>query len=337
MTSRERVYAALNFAGPDRLPRDLWGFRQVEPFRPADLALVRTRFPVDFARPPSVLGPSRRASGGAGEPGSYVDDWGSMWTNAQRGVAGEVTRPILSDWGALGAFEPPKEMLEHPAIEQVNAFCAASNSFCLGEVGPGPFERLQFPRGTQNLYLDLGTEIDRVRGLLARVHAFYRRHYELWAQTDVDGVAMGDDWGSQTSTLVSPELWRRVFRPLYEEYFALVHRAGKKVFFHSDGYIRPIIPDLTELGVDALNSQLFCMNIEELGRSFQGRVTFWGEIDRQRVLPFGTEAEVRAAVRHVKRALSDPRGGLIAQVCWTINDPVENILAAFEEWDAPMA
>ena len=337
MTSRERVLAALNFSGPDRLPRDLWGFRPLQRFRPDDLRLVYERFPVDFARPPAVLGPSARAKGEAAEPGSYIDDWGSVWTNAQPGVSGEVTGPALADWSVLDTFEPPVEMLKHPTVEAVNRFCAGTDGFCLGEVGSGPFERLQFLRGTQNLYLDLGMQTANVRALLNLVHDFCRHHFQLWARTAVDGVVIGDDWGTQTSLLISPETWRRMFRPLYEEYFAIVHGGGKKVFFHSDGCIRPIIPDLIELGVDALNSQLSCMDIEELGRAFRGKVTFWGEIDRQRVLPFGTPAEVRAAVRRVKRAFYDPRGGLIAQVCWTINDPVENILAAFEEWGTPMA
>lgn len=91
-----------------------------------------------------------------------------------------------------------------------------------------------------------------------------------------------DDWGSMHSLLVSPDMWRARFQPLYEDYIRIAHDAGKKVFMmHSDGNITAIYEDLVEMGVDALNSQLFCMDIEELGRRFKGRITFWGEIDRQ--------------------------------------------------------
>jgi uroporphyrinogen decarboxylase len=334
MTSRERVTAALNLSRPDRLPRDLWGYGPLGKFRPADLEQVYSRFPVDFARAPSVLGPSSRARGEAGEAGEYTDEWGSVWASLQAGVIGEVRVPPVADWRSLGGYSPPNECLENPAIQAVNRFCQDSSPlYCLGQLGSGPFERLQFLRGTENLFYDLGTGDSRLEDLLSLVHQFNVRHCRLLARTSVDGVSMGDDWGAQVSTLISPATWRRMFRPLYEEYFDILHGAGKQVFFHSDGYIRPIIPDLIDIGVDALNSQLFCMDIEELGRSFAGRLCFWGEIDRQHSLPFGSEQEIRAAVRRVKAALGHPEGGLIAQLSWTIRDPLNNILIAFEEWD----
>jgi hypothetical protein len=88
--------------------------------------------------------------------------------------------------------------------------------------------------------------------------------------------------------------------------------------------------ECAEDGVDAVNSQLFCMDIEETARRFKGRISFWGEIDRQRVLPFGTVEEVRAAVGRVRRALDDPEGGVIAQCEWGKHNPRENIRAVFE-------
>ena len=97
-----------------------------------------------------------------------------------------------------------------------------------------------------------------------------------------------DDWGSQKSLLINPKQWRKIFKPLYKEYIDLAHQAGKKIFMHSDGYIFDIYGDLIELGLDAINSQLFIMDIEEIGKHFGGQITFWGEIDRQHLLPHGT-------------------------------------------------
>ena len=88
-------------------------------------------------------------------------------------------------------------------------------------------------------------------------------------------------------------MWRELFKPLYRDYCRLIRGAGKKVFFHSDGQIAAIYEDLIEVGADAVNSQLFVMDIEELGRRFKGRFTFNGEIDRQWVLPRGTVEDVR--------------------------------------------
>jgi uroporphyrinogen decarboxylase len=148
----------------------------------------------------------------------------------------------------------------------------------------------------------------------------------------VDGVMLMDDWGSNTSLLISPDMWRAIFKPIYKEFCDIIHRAGKKVFFHSDGNIESIYGDLIEVGVDALNSQLFCMNIEALGKLYRGKITFWGEIDRQRVLPYGTREEVHAAVRRVRAALDDGTGGVIAQCEWGKDNSRENVEAVYEAW-----
>jgi hypothetical protein len=146
-----------------------------------------------------------------------------------------------------------------------------------------------------------------------------------------------DDWGSQTSLLISPAMWREIFKPLYAEYCRILHKAGKFVFFHSDGNIEAIYPDMIEIGIDAVNSQLFCMNIEELGARYKGKMTFWGEVDRQHLLPFGTPEQVKNAVRRVRSALDDGNGGVIAQCEWGLKDPEANIEAVFEGWAVPVS
>jgi hypothetical protein len=136
----------------------------------------------------------------------------------------------------------------------------------------------------------------------------------------------------QNRLLVNPKTWRELFKPIYAEYCRMAHEAGKFVFYHSDGDISAIIGDLIEIGVDAMNLQLFCMDIEALGREFKGKTTIWGEIDRQHILPFGTTEDVRAAVRRVRQAFDIGSGGLIAQLEWGKLDPIENIIAVYEGW-----
>jgi hypothetical protein len=140
-----------------------------------------------------------------------------------------------------------------------------------------------------------------------------------------------DDWGSQSSLLISPETWRRLFKPLYAEYIRVAHESGKKFFMHSDGYILDIYEDLIEIGLDAINSQLFCMNIEEIGKRFAGRLTFWGEIDRQHILPNGSTDEARAAVRRVHENLWR-NGGCLAQFSFEGETRMANAEAVFDEW-----
>jgi hypothetical protein len=120
---------------------------------------------------------------------------------------------------------------------------------------------------------------------------------------------------------------------LYKDYCDLAKSGGKFVFMHSDGYIADIYEDLIEVGVEALNSQLFCMDIRELGRRYKGRITFWGEIDRQHVLPSADPEAGREAVRTVMRHLYDPRGGLIAQFEFGPGANPETVLAVAKEFN----
>jgi hypothetical protein len=110
---------------------------------------------------------------------------------------------------------------------------------------------------------------------------------------------------------------------------------GKFMLMHSDGYIMDIIPDLIEIGINAVNSQLFCMPIETLAEKFNHKICFWGEIDRQHVQVFGTPEEMKAAVRRFANAfLKYGRTGFVAQELWTLKVTETNKQAEREEWDA---
>ena len=218
-------------------------------------------------------------------------------------------------------------------MDYVNYRCERSQKFMLSKVTARPFERLQFLRGSENLYMDLGYNSRELRKLVEMVHDFYIREITLWCKSNVDAVFLMDDWGSNNSLLISPEMWREMFKPLYRDYCDLIHSNDKFVFFHTDGFIEPIFGDFIELGVDAINSQLFTMNIERLGEKYGGKITFWGEIDRQHVLPFGSRREVRDAVKRVGNAFHNNAGGIIAQCEWGKGVSTENIAAVFETWN----
>jgi uroporphyrinogen decarboxylase len=100
----------------------------------------------------------------------------------------------------------------------------------------------------------------------------------------------------------------------------------------SEFTIAAIYPDLVEIGLDAVNSQLFCMDIEKLGREYAGKIIFWGEIDRQYLLPFGARAKIIAAVMRVKQALYC-HGGVIAQCAFDVGAKPENVMQVFETWE----
>ena len=332
MTSRELVRRTLEFRDPARIPRQLWVLPWAEKNHPAALASIRERYPDDIVTSPSCLNEPLRTQGREHAPGVYVDEWGCRFENRQDGIVGEVKKPILIDWKKDTALRIPKERLSVD-VRKVNDFCRSTDAFVLARSAVRPFERLQFIRGPENLYLDLADPPDELFGLVEKIHDFYKAEMELWAETEVDALVFADDWGSQNSLLISPSLWREVFKPLYRDYVRIARRNEKFIFMHTDGYVIDIFPDLIEIGVDAVNSQLFCMDIEELGRRFAGKITFWGEIDRQHLLPYGEPRDIRDAVGRVAKALYS-KGGVIAQCEFGIGARPENVAAVFKAWDS---
>lgn len=329
-TPRTLVYQTLAFEAPARIPRDIWLLPWARIHHPAQVDELYARFPPDMVTAPAP-GRVDHTQGDAYGVGVYVDEWDCVFHNMQAGVIGEVKQAAISTWEDLPRLRIPTERLTFD-LGAVDAFCRADDRFVLGGCCPRPFERLQFLRGSQQLYYDLGEQPPELFELIGRVHAFYLRELELWANTAVDGLMFMDDWGAQNRLLIAPRQWRKLFKPLYKDYIDLAHAHGKKIFMHSDGCTADIIPDLIELGLDALNTQLFTMDIEELGRRHRGKITFWGEIDRQHLLSFGTTAEVRAAVRRVFDALYC-QGGVIAQCEFGAGGRPENVLEVYQTWN----
>lgn len=311
MTSRELVYRTLEFGGPERIPRQMWTLPWAELHYPEELVRLQNLYPDDIVISPAFLKQTPRTIGDFFAVGHYVDEWGCEFENIHEGIVGEVKKPLISDWGRLDELRTPEELLSVDT-DEVNRFCRETDSFVIGSGLARPFERLQWMRTTEQLFMDLALEPENVKKALRIIHGFYLKEMEIWCRTDVDAVFFMDDWGSQTSLLISLEMWREFFWPLYKDYIELAHRCGKKIFFHSDGYIIDIIPDLIDLGLDAINSQVFCMGPEKLGERFAGKITFWGELDRQHLLPNGTMDEIDAAAELLAASFYRD-GGFITQ------------------------
>ena len=333
MTPRELVKAALRFERTARVPRQLWLLPWARSTYPAEVKSLQRDFPDDILNAPRTLPSLKRAQGDPYAAGTSTDAWGCTFVNLCPGVIGEVKDPLVKDYATdLERMTPPVEWIG-VGFDEVNAFCESTDRFVLGGSDMQPFERMQWLRGTEELLVDL---IERPKGffeLRDLVHAFNLRALEPWLESRVDGIAWADDWGSQTALLIDPAAWRELFKPLYREYVEAIHGAGKFAFMHSDGHIFEIYEDLVEIGVDAINSQLFCMDINRIGGRFKGRITFWGEICRQHLLPSGTQAEIREAVRQVADSLYDGHGGVIAQCEFSIGSRPDNVREVFASWD----
>lgn len=167
--------------------------------------------------------------------------------------------------------------------------------------------------------------------------AYWEKMFDILDGIPIDVVQMSDDLDGQNRMLISPRSYRKNLKPLHKEMFDYIHlKCDAKIFFHSCGCIRPVIPDLIDIGVDILNPvqvNANGMDFAELKREFGKDLTFWGGgVDTQTAFDQrSTQAEVRADVR---RRLEDfmPGGGFVFNPVHNIqgNVPPENILAMWE-------
>jgi uroporphyrinogen-III decarboxylase len=336
MISRQRVINSLNHQPVDRAPRDLWVHPAVEQLHPDWLTEMNFRFPPDIERPPVNYPRGERAKGKPAEVGQSTDAWGCTWAVSEPAAAPVLQVHPLKEKAEIARYKPPMELLDPAKLQRAEPGRTLSTKFVLAGTETRPFERLQMLRGREAALADLARPTRDVRSLLASLHEFSCKEMELWGAMDVDGVAFRDDWGSLDGLLLSAKTWRELFKPLYRQYCEILHSHDKFAFFRSEGNITEIFGDLVEIGVDAIHAQLGCMDLGPLAERFRGRVTFWGDVDRLKILPQGTSADVRAAVRHVRDALDFGRGGLIAQCEWAPDFPFHNIAAVFDEWLRPL-
>jgi len=307
MESRERVFRALERTGPDRLPL----FHQLLPgghlkYGKQLEALLR-RYPSDFSDAGYYGDSEYGPAAGVG----HADAWGAVWTRVSDDYKGLVTVHPLADWSALQTYRFPDATEVGDFSRVIETVRTNPGRKYLLVDGDTLFQRMFYLRGFESLLIDLAERRPEVFALRDRIVEFLLKRIEIWLGYGVDGLFFRDDWGTQRELMIRPALWREIFKPAYNRLFDAVHAGGKHVFFHSDGVIRDIIPDLIEIGVDALNAQIPCMDAVELARDFSGRLCFVAGADRQQFLPFGTPAEVEAHCLALAEAFGRNNGGYI--------------------------
>jgi uroporphyrinogen decarboxylase len=335
MTSRELVIRTLNHEPTCRAPRDLWICDGMETTHADAVAEINLRFPSDIIQPDIIPTSGKRARGKLNQAGQYTDPWGCVWQISQSGSAAELKSSPLSEKGKIAEFRPPMELLDPVRFAKVNKSCENTSRFVLARAETQMFDRLRFLRGDSTL-IDLARGTKDIKNLTKIVHEFACKEIEMWSKTDVDGVVLHDDWGTDDSLIISVEMWRDIFKPLYREYCKILHAGDKFVFFQSGGYILDIVGDLIKDGVDAVHLQFHLMDLEKAAKRYRGRATFWGEIASDNVLHLGNSPELREAVLHVRRSLDFGAGGVIAQCNWPPDVTLQTIAAVFEQWLVPL-
>lgn len=194
-------------------------------------------------------------------------------------------------------------------------------------------------RGYENFMIDLVTNQAFAEALMDMLVASHMRTFERYAEAVgryIQAVEVSDDLGLQDGPCLNPDVYRKIVKPYHKKLYQFIKsKCDAYLFMHSDGAIRPFIPDLIEIGVDILNPvQVSAKGMEsaELKRDFGREITFWGGgCDNQSVLPFGTPEDVRDEVR---RRIDDlgPGGGFVFAPIQDIlpGVPPENIVAMYE-------
>ena len=326
----------MTFQNPERIPRDMWLLPWAADRYPEEAAKLQRLYPSDFCFAEFYYPASNKVKGDRYKIGVCTDEWGCNFVNIQDGVIGEVRKPIIEDIANYNMVAPPYDQLEFDhdaAYNTIKQLYNSTDKFMFANINPRPWERYQFLRGTENALMDVLMPDLGFKYLLGKINDFYLKEMEFWAASQVDAIRFMDDWGAQDRLLIDPAMWREFFKPIYKEYCEIAHANDKFIFMHTDGYVFDILEDLIEVGIDALNSQLFCMDIAEIGRRFKGKTTFWGEIDRQEVLTSSDPEDGRRAVRKVMEHLHQPSGGIIAQFEFGAGTNPATALAVIEEWE----
>jgi uroporphyrinogen decarboxylase len=268
----------------------------------------------------------------------WTDEWGTRWGHAFGGCGATPVGHPLTDLGRLDDYlarqvpDPRAPGRLDPAVKLLRLY--AATKYCIGVIHLALFERLHAIRGMENVFADFYEHEAEVRRLLDAIAAYVLELIRCWAEVGADAVFLTDDWGSQTSLMISPAMWRRFFKPHYARLFGEAHGRGLDVIFHSCGNVTAIVGDLIEAGMDVLDPvQPGAMDIDEIARRFGGRCSFSAAVDVQHLLSHGSPKEVRDGVRRVIDALGRPFGGSLlvgpANVI-TPEIPFENLLALFE-------
>jgi uroporphyrinogen decarboxylase len=341
MTSKERVHRALRREPVDRVPIFMW-------YHPQTRRRLGKLLDIPPEYVPQVMGDDiRQAWVSNNHPmegivherdgQSHVDDWGVAWTRIDG--FNQISRYPLAHAGdeQILQYRFPYDRVD-PLVDLMQPVMRLAGDYFVGcDVSPCVFEMYWRLRGMEKTLMEMVLNPGLTQEMMKRSTDFSIALSEAACRRfDLDWLWLGDDAGGQQSMLMSPAIWRDMVKPLLKQNADVGKRHGIYVAFHSCGAIRPIIPDLIEIGINVLNPvQCNCpgMNPLELKKEFGQDLAFMGGVDTQGVLPNGTADQVRAATAQLREGMTTDGGGYILAASHTVppETPDENIFARYDE------
>ncbi len=349
MTPRERVMAALRKQNPDKTPK----YAEFTPFVEKILSEktgaddLYTYFNIESRTVsyPYEKSPDKEELAAFYAPeqletlehGAYFDEWGVLHVPGSQYHFTKMIPPLarMSTLEELDSYPFPSAASDVQLADlrkQVNDY-HRQDLFVLG-FAVQIFEPSWYLRGMEQFLEDLLLYPAFAEKLLDILTELGSAMAQDFAAAGVDLLVTGDDVAMQHTMLLAPKIWRTMLKPRLARVICAAKNVNPDVFiyYHSDGRMSPIIPELIEIGVEVLNPvQPECLDPLEVKRKWGDKLSFWGTVGTQTTLPFGSPAEVRDIVRKRKKALGDG-GGLVLAPTHVIEPdvPYENILAFFE-------
>lgn len=340
MTPKERWLAVLTRRKPDRVPMDYWATDEVTRNLMQYLNCKSLKEMYQRLRADAVISVEPKYVGPPIPEDS--DIYGCLYRNVKYGT-GVYRECVYHPLAKYRTLEEIRENFDWPSVELYDYSVIPDQivgyeDYPIRGGGSEPFLTYKNLRGQEQSFLDLFLHPDIVHFCLDKLFDFCYDNTKLIYE-QIPGKVMlsyvAEDFGSQIGLLLSPAHIREFFIPRMKRMIDLAHHHGVYVFFHSDGAIRKIIPDMIKAGIDILNPiQWRCrgMDREELKRDFGDQVVFHGGMDNQYTLAFGSEDEVRHEVKDNLHILGR-EGGYILAPCHNVQPvtPVRNILAMYDE------
>jgi uroporphyrinogen decarboxylase len=333
MTPKERMGRALSNKEIDHLPTQI-------NYTITSGQLMAEYFKVPLEQLPEVLGNHLQRvdisyDGKLSNDGQVLFDWWGVGFDTNEEGYFAVINPLKEDRD-LEKFAWP-DPNSSDLLREAEAIITAAgvDFFVVPNIGFALFERAWSLRGFEEFFLDMATDPAYAGALLDRITEIQSTLIQRYIDLGVDGGYFGDDYGAQKSLLFSPRMWRDLIKPRLARLFKPFSEHSLPVMMHSDGQIQKILPDLVEIGLTTLNPvQPEVLNHRWLRNEFGDRLSFYGGVSTQTVLPYGTPEDVGSAVTKVIDDLApDGTGLVIAPSHRLMSDiPLENIVAMMEAW-----
>ena len=268
----------------------------------------------------------------------FTDGWDCVWETAMDGIVGTVTKHPLASWDSFDDFIAPdpefdsgKGSVDWEQLRQEIASAKANGHLTVGGLRHGhTFQTLTDIRGYENLLFDMADGDPRLGKLIDMVEEFNMYVIHRYLKMNVEWMGYPEDIGMQIGPMLSPGQFRKYIKPSYERLMAPARKKGLIVHMHSDGHIHDLVDDLIDGGVNAINLQDLVNGINWIKDKLKGKICIDLDIDRQKITPKGSPADVDKLIRQEVEKLGSKEGGLMMIYGLYPGVPLENVEALMD-------